>query len=328
MRPGIVALVLLLAWGVAPPADHRTSPPMPAEFVVGRHTFFDFGPPSDYYEVLQVRPATDGTSVERVLLTPGYKCTLAPKVEVAAATIKQSVAELFGATNPCAIPEKNLNRELERRKHYLVFSGADVTMQVQCGGQTRIVRSDILDRDWFDSHPNTPENTSWTMRILAQLDQALGPGVMDKPMITLPGTDGKSALSSDSPTLRDIAAGKYDGLFAGAPDKPSTICLSLLKVIPNPTVSFVKSSPFQPVLSPMPEYPAIARAAGLEGLFTFTVEVKPDGGTANFAVEHGAPLIQKSVEYAVQGWVFPKQAAGQRMEVTIEFALNCHATAN
>lgn len=304
--------------------DHKPAPPIPDRFVLGRDTFFDFGPPFHYLELLFVNPSGGGTSIERVMLTAGYKCTLPPKIELARATMKQSVAELFGTTNPCTIPEKGLKRELKRRKHYLVFSGANVSMQVQCAGQTRIIRSDILDRDMFDPHAGTPEHTSWTMGILGQLDHALGPGVMDKPMITLPAEAGGSAQRSDSPTFQEIAAGNYDSLFPETTDKPSQIYLSTKETIPAPTVSFVKSLPFTPILAPLPQYPAIARATGVEGTFTFTVDVQADGRTTNFAVENGAPFFRGAMEDASHGWMFPKQATGQRVVVTVEFALNCH----
>jgi TonB family protein len=240
--------------------------------------------------------------------------------------MRRSVADLLGVTNPCTIPEKELNHKLKRRKHQLVFSGANISMQVQCVGQTRIIRSDILDRDMFDPLAGTPEHTSWTMGILARLDQALGPGGMDKPMITLPGDSGGSAQALDSSTFREIAMGKYDPLFPGTTDKPSQIYLSTTKAIPTPTVSFIKSSPFEPTVAPLPKYPPIARAAGLEGTFTFTVEVQPDGRITNFAVEHGAPLFRAAMEDASYGWVFPEQAVGQRVTVTVEFALNCRDT--
>lgn len=324
MRPDVVALALIHVFAMALPQDHKPSPPVPERLVIGRDSFFDFGPPFHYVELLLVSPAGNGTSIERVILTAGYKCTLPPKIEIAKATMKQSVAELFGRTNPCIIPEKDLNRELKRRKHYLVFSGANISMQVQCGGQTRIIRSDILDRDMFDPHAGTPEHTSWTMGILAQLDHALGPGVMDKPMIALPGDSGGTAPPVDSATFQEIGAGEYDALFPGTTDKPSQIYLSTQKTIPAPTVRFVNSSPFQPILAPLPEYPLIARAASAEGTFTFAVDVQPDGRTTNFAVEQGASLFRAAMENASHESVFPKQAAGQRVVATVEFALNCH----
>jgi hypothetical protein len=143
----------------------------------------------------------------------------------------------------------------------------------------------------FDPRSGAPEHTSWTMGILAQLDHALGSGVMDKPMIALPEASGGSAQPLDSPTLEEIATGKYDPLFPGTTDKPS---------------------------------PVIARAAGLEGTFTFTVDVQPHGRTTNFAMEQGVPLLSSTMEKASHDWMFPKQAAGQRVAATVEFALNCH----
>jgi hypothetical protein len=38
-------------------------------------------------------------------------------------------------------------------------TGADVTMQVSCGGQSRRIRIDILNRDMSDPHAGTPEHT-------------------------------------------------------------------------------------------------------------------------------------------------------------------------
>jgi hypothetical protein len=324
MRPAVIAFALIHVIAMALPQSRKPSPPLPDRFVIGRDTFFDFGPPFHYIELLLVSPTGDGTSIERVILTAGYKCTLPPKIEVSKAMMKQSVAELFGRTNPCTIPDKDLNRELKRRKHDLVFSGANISMQVQCGGQTRIIRSDILDKDMFDPDAGTPQHTSWTMGILAQLDHALGPGVMDKPMIPLPEGSGGTTSPVDSATFQKIGAGEYDALFPGTTDKPSHIYLSTQKTISAPTVNFVNSSPFQPILAPLPKYPVIARSASVEGTFTFALDVQPDGRTTNFAVEQGAPLFRAAMENASHEWVFPKQAAGQRVVATVEFALNCH----
>ena len=248
---------------------------------------------------------------------------LGAKMEVSEAHLKQSIADLFDATNPCTIPEKDLKRELKRRKHYLVFSGANISMQVQCGGQTRIIRSDILDRDMFDPRAGTPKNTSWTMAVLAQLDNALGPGVMDKPMFPLAGNENGSTLTPDSLTLQEIGAGKYDSLFPGTTDKPSQVYLTTKNAFPVPTVRLLKASPFQPIHAPLPEYPQIARMARVEGDVTFTVDVQPNGQTTNFAVQQGPRLLRAVVERASHDWMFPKKAAGQRVIATLEFATHC-----
>lgn len=97
------------------------------EFVVGRHSFIDIGPPLDFYEVFIVRPDSHGSAVERLTITPhGDACFVPAKVETASASINQPSKGLLGSKNPCRIPEKALQQERKRRKEGLVFSGADV----------------------------------------------------------------------------------------------------------------------------------------------------------------------------------------------------------
>src|ERR1700704_60951 len=92
MRPAVFALALLAVFATSTlPKDRKPSPSAPNRFVIGRDTFFDFGPPFHYFELLFVNPDGDGTSIERVMLTAGYKCMLAPKIEVAKAGLKQPV---------------------------------------------------------------------------------------------------------------------------------------------------------------------------------------------------------------------------------------------
>jgi len=321
----MVCSVLILC-GTSSPQDRRSDSPLPDEFAIGRHTFIDVGPPNDYYEVLLVRPAPNGTSIERILLTPaGDACIQPAKIELASASVKESVAALLGNTNPCTIPEKELRRELKRCKKCLVFSGANVAMQVQCGTQTRIIRSDILDKDMFDPALNTPERTSWTMQLLSQLDKALGPGAMDRPMFPLAEKDDPSSTGNDSALLRDVSLGKYDMLFQGAPDKPSDLYRAAQIAPPVPTVRLVSSEPFQPEAFVPPGYPPIAKLAHIEGTVHFTVDVGPDGRATNFGVESGHPMLRGATEKAGSSWTFPKDAAGQRIQAVVEFATNCPA---
>ena len=179
MQKAILGGCLLFAYVGAIPSlaqNHRSTSVLPEQFEIGRRTFFDFGPPFDFYEILIVRPDASGASVERILLTPpGDKCFAPAKVESAQAKISETVATLLGSKNPCTIPEKELSRERKRSKKGLVFSGADVAMQVRCGDRTRLIRSEILDRDMFDRAAHTPENTSWTMGLLDVNQQSCGP---------------------------------------------------------------------------------------------------------------------------------------------------------
>jgi hypothetical protein len=250
---------------------------MPNQFEIAQHTFFDFGPPNDFYELFFIRPTESGTSIERITLTPpGNACIQPATIETQSASIGESIATLLGGTNPCSIPEKELHRELKRCKKCLVFSGANVAMQVQCGGQTRAIRSDILDRDMFDPAANTPEHTSWTKRLLARLNQAIGPGVMERPIFPMSGPESSAALGN-SETLADVGSGKYNNLFQGAPDKPSDLYRAAQKRPPIPTVQLISISPIRPEVFAEPDYPPLARLAHIEGVVVFKADIEPNG---------------------------------------------------
>jgi hypothetical protein len=318
----ICAVAILI--GVVSPQERQIASTGPDQFVIGRHTFFDFGPPNDYYELLIVSPNVNGASIERITLTPaGDACLLPAKVEITSASIAASPATLFGTSNPCAIPEKELRRELKRCKNCLVFSGANIAMQVQCGTQTRILRSDILDKDMFDPNSNTPKHTSWTMQLLARLDQALGPGVMEKPMFPVSEDQKAPVHEALSPTLRDVSLGKYDALFKDAPNKLSDLYRAAQIHPAAPSVHLQNSAPFQPTTSMLPEYPAIARAAHVEGAVSFKIEVDGNGGVRDIAFDSGPPLLRGAVKNAVSSWKFSEEAFNEQIRATIDFALNC-----
>jgi TonB family protein len=323
MRCCVIICLLIVISGGASARRQQTNVPTPVEFVVGRHTFFDFGPPNDFYELFVVRQVANRISVEKITLTPAGACTQPAKVETASASMTESIPELLGKTNPCTIPEKELRRELKRCKKCLVFSGANVAMEVQCGTQSRIVRADILDRDMFDPAPNTPEHTSWTMRLLARLDDAVGPGVMDKPIFPVSEKEGLTTARADSETLQELSSGRYDLLFQGATDKASEVYHGAQNRPPLPTVKLLSSSPFQPEVFVAPGYPPLARLARVEGLVVVKVDVNESGGTGNLIVESGHPLLQPAVKGSAINWKFPKDAVNQKVELKIEFTANC-----
>ena len=99
----------------ATPQRRKPQPPAPDQFLIGRRTFFDIGPPFEFYEIFSVRSATrGGTLVERIQVTPpGDVCTQGATVEVATGLFSESVADLLGGTNPCSISEKDLRRECQ-----------------------------------------------------------------------------------------------------------------------------------------------------------------------------------------------------------------------
>ncbi len=297
----------------------------PDRFEIGRDTFFDFGPPLDYYEIFIVRPAVTGSLVTRILLTPPVDvCFVPAKLEVGSAPLKESVSELLGPVNPCAIPEKDLHREEKRCKNCLVFSGADVSMQVPCGARTRVIKAKVLEQDWFEKFPNTPKNTLWTMTLLDRLDKAVGPGVMEKPMFPTAEAAEQSDQVLDSEIRTNLASGKYDGLFEGARDKPSDLYVAAQKRPAVPTVRVVSIEPLAPELLVQPKYPAIGRLAHIEGSVSVSFEVGFNGAPMNLLLESGSKFLYAPVENAVNGWRFPERASGQKIHATFQFDLNCH----
>jgi len=325
MRRGVLIVCVIAVLSGYSWARKPRSLAIPDGFVIGRHTSFDFGPPMDYYELFVVTATAKGASVERTTLTPAADaCSLPAKVEVASATINQPVSELFGGVNPCAIPDKELHRELKRCKKCMVFSYAETAMQVQCGSQIRVIRSDILDRDMFDpQRAATPKNTSWTMQLLSRLDEAVGPGVMDRPMFGAWDESQPSPKLEPSFELEDIGTGKYDGLFPKAPDKMSDLYAAAQKPMPVPTVRLVSVEPFAPEAAVLPPYPGIARLAHVEGSVTLNFYIGTDGRPTGIVFESGPGLLQHAVTNAVGGWNFQHAGSLQKVTATLEFKLNC-----
>jgi hypothetical protein len=325
MRLSVAICALAILCGVVPPQAHQLTPGAPDSFIIGRRTFIDVGPPNDFYELFLVTPNANGALIDKVTLTPAVDVCFRPaKVEMASTSIAESPAKLLGTANPCLIPEKELRSELKRCKNCLVFSGANVAMQVQCGAEIRIIRSDILDKDMFDPKSNTPKHTSWTMQLLAQLDRLFGPGVWDKPMFpTVVEEEPAVKDEQSSPILRDLSAGKYDVLFKDAPDKPSDLYRAAQVKPAIPSVHLQSSTPFPPTNLILPKYPPIARAAHVEGAVTFKIAVDANGGVRDIAFDSGPPLLRGVLKETVSSWRFNKEAFNQEVQATVDFALNC-----
>lgn len=329
MRCGVIFCAVLLSCNATFGQKHNSAHSPPEEFEIGRRTFFDFGPPFNYYELFVVRPTVSGASIERITLTPPVdSCTRQAKVEVATASVSQSIAALLGSTNPCAISEKELRRELKRCKNCVQYSGADIAMEVECGGQPRVIRSDILDKDMFDPAANTPKHTEWTMQLLRRLDEAVGPGVMDKPMqpiglLPVDGADRPSRDQMDPVIAQNLGSGKYDGLFPGAPEKPSELFPAAQIHPPLPSIRLVSSKPVEPRVFVEPKYPPIAKAAHVEGSVSFTILVDSAGSVTNLSFESGSPFLESAVKNASASWRFPENPSSHEVHAVIEFSLNC-----
>lgn len=323
MKRLVIGLFLLLCGSTIFAKDGPKVSSMPDQFLIARHTFFDFGPPNDFYEIITVRGTDNGTTIERVTLTPaGDGCTQSPTVETVSSAITDTLSGVLEGRNPCAIPDKALRRELKRRKQGLVFSGAEISMVVQCGGRERVIRADVLDRDMFDSKAATPENTSWTMRLLTRLDKAFPSGVWDRPVFG-GSTEPTKATAPNADIRKALESGEYDHLFAGAPDRPSDLYRAFRIPPPAPSVRILSIEPFQPGEFVPPGYPPIARLAHIEGAVVVSFQVDVNGRVNNTQFESGHPMLRPTVTKAVGEWKFPKEAADHQIKATIDFKMNC-----
>jgi hypothetical protein len=129
----------------------------------------------------------------------------------------------------------------------------------------------------FDPAAKTPAHTSSTMRLLKRLDDAVGPGVLDKPRFEITDEGKPSAKDLDSGTLQDLGAGKYEELFKGAPDKPSELYQAARKLPPAPSVRLLNSIPSSPEVFVQPNCPVLRRMANIEGVVSFQAEIDSNG---------------------------------------------------
>jgi outer membrane biosynthesis protein TonB len=146
---------------------------------------------------------------------------------------------------------------------------------------------------------------------------------MDRPAFTLSGSSQPPPKPQSSSLLEDLERGTFDSLFIGGSHTPSDLFRQARNPPAAPSVSLVKSSPFRPTVYTLPEYPPLARMAKINGQVAFTATVKSDGHAATPNFLSGHPILQKAVAASVSGWTFPTEAAGQEMQVAIEFKMNC-----
>ena len=333
MRWGACILALLLSLGRAASAQDAQKPVEISGFVVGVDTYFDFGPPFHYYEIFIAAPRPQGTNVEKFTLTPlAHKCYAPEKTEYVENVTTLSAKDLLVGVDPCKISEKDLKREQKRKHKELNFSGANISLQVSCGGTTRTIQASVLERDWFLAHPGTPKNTSWTLELLGKLRNLTGPGVMEKPIFAMPETGPRAPLSADAPSLEHLSSGKYDPLFPRTTDKVSEIYRASLVPLPQPSVTLVSSTPVQPIHFTLPVYPRLSWLAAHEGEPSAVLRVDPQGNVSAVKMYMGSKLFEGAVRDAVMDWKFPPAPPSAEIvdpsrEVTVglSFELNCKA---
>lgn len=324
----LFAFCVLLVISNACDAQRRTAQePFPTEVVVGRDSFIDVGPPFDYYDLTFLRSQGESTDVERVSLTPAADaCYPRAEIKVAHVIVRESLSSLLQSTNPCTIPEKKLKAELKRRKKGLpVFSGMNVTMQVECTGGIRLIRADILDRDIFDQHPKTPQYTAWSQSIFGKLDEATGDRPWDTPILTVSNNGSPAPPTPQSPVLQAIADGKYDTIFGKDSDRPSELYRLAQNVPRQPFIELTKSDPVRPTTYVDPTYPPIAKAARVHGTVDFHLVVANDGIANGVTIDSGPKMLWQAATDAIAKWKFSEDDSGKMVSGSIRFGLNCAA---
>lgn len=303
-------------------AAQRGNVSMPDSLVIARDTFWDFGPPFDYYDLIQVTKTVDGLAVDQVRVTPhGQACWQPATVEERSVILHKTMSDLLEGRNPCTIPEKDLHREKRRCKKCLASSGMHVAMQASCGGTDRQMSMDVLDRDIYDRRRQTPENTSWSMRLLSELNGVLGPGSEDKPIFQTAPVETHPVLNTA--LVSAIRDGRYDELF-GKESGVSAIVHEADQPVPlPPSVAIEGVTPIAPIAPKIPIYPPIAKAARVEGLVNLTFDISRDGKVGNVVVVDGPKMVQAGIVDAVSGWSFPESAWGSSGHAAIRFSLNC-----
>ncbi len=305
-------------------AQSGRAAPEPQQLIIAESSFWDFGSAMNSYDLYIVRSIPIGISIARISITPaGWVCNARPEVRSKSKAMRLTMASLLSPINPCAIPKKKFSREVKRPGNMPIFSGAHILMQAQCGSFNRIFTSNILDRDMFDQHPNTPRYTSWTMMLLGKIESGLGPGPMDRPIFSVPGIHAPRHMPMIyTPILRDIGIGKYDSLFR--PDKISNLYHQAIQPPPPPPqVKLISSIPSMPIVFVKPQYPPIAVMARVEGIVRIKIAVERDGHTGKIFFESGPHMMQGTVAQAVRGWKFGKSALDHKVEVEISFKLHC-----
>jgi TonB family protein len=319
-------VVLLLIGPAMAQQTRKASEPLNGAVVIGRRTYFDFGPPFDYYEIFVVEPKGGSVSVQRLMLTPpGHVCLQPGRLEVANVIIDEPMPDLLEGANPCAIPGKEIQRELKRCKRCMTFSGADVVFQVTCGMQTRRIRMDILDRDLFDKNSRAPQHTSWSMAVLGRLDRALGSTVMEKPAFTLgqpPSTEGPNT-NSHLDTVDALREGVFDSLFPTGTAKPSALYTAAMRPPIKPSVELVESPHEMNTAISAPAYPPLARAAHVQGRVALSVTIDATGAVSAVTITSGHPLLKGAVEAEATKWKFPGDATAKSLNFVFEFKTNC-----
>jgi outer membrane biosynthesis protein TonB len=162
------------------------------------------------------------------------------------------------------------------------------------------------------------------MAVLRQLDEALGPGALDKPIFA--ANEQKlqeiEQSSSNLPILVSLKNGEYDGYFT-SDKKLSQLYQESLSPSSLPSVELISSDFETSGNRVLPIYPPIAKAAHVEGIVETTFDVSPSGNTSNAQRVSGPELLEKATTDTILQWTFPPSSEIRHEHAKIAFRLTC-----
>lgn len=326
MQKLLVLGFVLLIRGTCVAQEHGNPAKFPSEVVIARDSFIDIGPPFNYYDLTFLRAEGETMDVERVSLNPpADACYPRAEIKTAHVVLHESLPSVMQFTNPCDIPEKALKAELKRRhkRGHLVFSGMNVTIEVQCAAGLRTIRADILDRDIFDEHPSTPKYTAWSHAVFEKLDKAAGDNPWDTPVFAKSETMSSPPSPSQSTALQAISDGKYDAIFGDIADRPSKLYRLAQNPPRQPFIELTKSDPVRPNTYMDPTYPPIAKAAHVNGTVEFHLAISAEGAAKDVTIDSGPKMLWQTTSDAIAKWKFSPEDSGKVVQGSIRFGLNC-----
>ena len=106
--------------------------------------------------------------------------------------------------------------------------------------------------------------------------------------------------------------------------KPS-VYAAAQETAPAACVKLVRSEPFPPDESPLPQYPDDAKEKHVEGDVAFHFEVGSGCATEEIAIDDGPEMLREPVATAVKNWKYCGVPEGQEIRATIAFRLSCPA---
>jgi hypothetical protein len=316
-------------------------------FYAVSHSFWDNGPDWDYH-IIEVKADGSAAVVRDVLVISthppcGPSCTVKAKIKRVPNT---TPAALVGDNNPCAIDVRELVKELHRTKRALkrtpLFTTADFGIVATCGGENVLLRFPMLA---FPFSPHGSPRVTRAYGLISDIEQQ----VFDTSQVfttaaqtkVFEGLEGSKPSADDevlgASILPELRSGVFDQALWDDCRKPSCAGQGMKRVLETyvppeerrqPRVSWIDRPGYACAECALPDYPAIARLARVEGNVTLDLAVDEGSGRVLDATPlSGPPVLLGAAVSAAKGWRFQpesKHAHLGKSRATIRFAMNCN----